>query len=169
MRAKAARSTRAGLSTEIPTCRSKRNYSGGCGFRLEHREKKQVIKRYRIPVQGWWDWWFSGALTAFLLPYTEIIDSMRIRKGRRNSRLRQPLQCRGDWIRTSDLLNPIQQVASKKGRFSEPFRNLRFPSITNFTRIAAPSERSTPGNSEAGRVRPSMRSGRAPPGGRVLV
>jgi hypothetical protein len=43
---------------------------------------------------------------------------------------------RGDWIRTSDLLNPIQQVTSKKGRFSEPFRNQRFPSITNFTRIA---------------------------------
>jgi hypothetical protein len=42
----------------------------------------------------------------------------------------------GDWIRTSDLLNPIHEAASKKGRFSEPFRDQRFPSITNFTRIA---------------------------------
>src|SRR5262249_2067981 len=46
-----------------------------------------------------------------------------------NSWLQRGLQCRGDWIRTSDLLNPIQEAASKKGRFSEPFRNQRFPSI----------------------------------------
>ena len=57
---------------------------------------------------------FYCPLTAFLLPYTAIIDSMKIRKGRRNSRLRQPLQCRGDWIRTSDLLNPIQELAGRK-------------------------------------------------------
>src|SRR6516165_797014 len=42
---------------------------------------------------------------------------------------------RGDWIRTSDLLNSIHEAASKKGRFSEPFRNRRFPGIANFTRI----------------------------------
>jgi hypothetical protein len=34
---------------------------------------------------------------------------------------------RGDWIRTSDLLNPIQGGESKKGRFPEHFRGSAFP------------------------------------------
>jgi hypothetical protein len=44
---------------------------------------------------------------------------------------------RGDWIRTSDLLNPIQQAAFKKGRFSVLFCNQRLPAITIFTAFAA--------------------------------
>src|SRR6516164_4348861 len=37
-------------------------------------------------------------------------------KARRNSLLRRALRCRGDWIRTSDLLNPIQERAPPKLR-----------------------------------------------------
>jgi hypothetical protein len=36
------------------------------------------------------------------------------KKVSRNLLSRLALQCRGDWIRTSDLLNPIQQVAGRK-------------------------------------------------------
>jgi hypothetical protein len=34
---------------------------------------------------------------------------------------------RGDWIRTSDLLNPIRGGEAKKGRFSRVFRGSAFP------------------------------------------
>ena len=48
--------------------------------------------------------WASGRfLQSFLHPVYRRKD-----KGCRNFLLRQPLRCRGDWIRTSDLLNPIQ-------------------------------------------------------------
>ncbi len=45
-------------------------------------------------------------------------DSMK--KPRCNSLLQRGLQCRGDWIRTSDLLNPIQGVRSSvwTGRYT---------------------------------------------------
>jgi hypothetical protein len=36
------------------------------------------------------------------------------KEARHNFLLRQALRCRGDWIRTSDLLNPIQQVLAPK-------------------------------------------------------
>ena len=36
------------------------------------------------------------------------------KKASRNLLSRLALQCRGDWIRTSDLLNPIQKVAGRK-------------------------------------------------------
>ena len=50
----------------------------------------------------------------------------RQRKGaRRNSLLRRALQCRGDWIRTSDLLNPIQAVAGRKIARASPFAAYR--------------------------------------------
>jgi hypothetical protein len=34
----------------------------------------------------------------------------QLQKARRNFLLRRALRCRGDWIRTSDLLNPIQEA-----------------------------------------------------------
>src|SRR5262245_25448125 len=52
---------------------------------------------------------FCERFTALLLACTGKTGSMGITKGCRNSSLRQPLQCRGDWNRTSDLLNPIQE------------------------------------------------------------
>jgi hypothetical protein len=39
--------------------------------------------------------------------------------------------------RRSVGLNPIQQAAPEKGRFSELFRDRRFPAVTNFTAFAA--------------------------------
>jgi hypothetical protein len=58
---------------------------------------------------------FAVRLTIFTLrlslPYS--VPSARhadvsIKKPRRNLLSQRGLQCRGDWIRTSDLLNPIQ-------------------------------------------------------------
>ena len=49
-----------------------------------------------------------------------------VKKASRNLLSRLALQCRGDWIRTSDLLNPIRGGESKKSRFSEVFADRRF-------------------------------------------
>ena len=46
----------------------------------------------------------------------DVVRRVARKKGRRNLLLRQPLQCRGDWIRTSDLLNPILGVKAASSR-----------------------------------------------------
>jgi hypothetical protein len=44
------------------------------------------------------------------------------KKARRNFLLRRALQCRGDWIRTSDLLNPIQEAIQRN---CQPMQQIR--------------------------------------------
>jgi recombinase/resolvase-like protein len=47
---------------------------------------------------------------------------------------------RGDWIRTSDLLNPIQVGELLKGRFPESFRGSAFLTFPSFTRFSSVSQ-----------------------------
>jgi hypothetical protein len=54
-------------------------------------------------------------LEALSLPSARQAD-FSIKKPRRNLLLQRGLQCRGDWIRTSDLLNPIFRVKSASSR-----------------------------------------------------
>src|SRR5262249_35481704 len=44
----------------------------------------------------------------------------------------EPCECRGDWIRTSDLLNPIQRGEAKKGRISRVFRGIGVSTLPTF-------------------------------------
>jgi hypothetical protein len=50
---------------------------------------------------------FGNHSLPFSLPSARQVD-VAIKKPRYNLLLQRGLQCRGDWIRTSDLLNPIQ-------------------------------------------------------------
>jgi hypothetical protein len=51
------------------------------------------------------------------------------KKARRNLLSRRALRCRGDWIRTSDLLNPIQRGEAKKGQSSRGFQGIGGPML----------------------------------------
>jgi hypothetical protein len=86
----------------------------------------------------------AGALPDTLSAQQPKADSIdeemalaRLKRANSTVLLNGPSPCRDDWIRTTDLLNPIQQAALQKCRFSAPLRNHPFPPITNFTAFSA--------------------------------
>src|SRR5262249_62296447 len=60
------------------------------------------------------------------------------KKARRNLLSRRALQCRGDWIRTSDLLNPIQEGGSPEMRKVIHFQIVRHSTHSTFYTVSLP-------------------------------